>query len=295
MGSRQPRSSFLLFIGIALGWMLGAVPGAAAAAGALFLAPSPYLSFADSPFADTNQFAYFHLETFESGAFAAPGATPSPNWTVTSPGPYTDSVDADDGVIDGSGTNARSFYSNLVATNLTITFSAGLLGGHLPTHVGIVCTDIGKALFGSDGFGDVVFSARDGNGVFLGAITNLNFGNGSSLGSGPGATAEDRFFGVIDTGGISSISIGVDNSVDWEVDHLQYGYAAPPLRIQWMPPAGVLIAWPTNASGLALQQNTNLASANWITLTNMPAVVGTENQVTLGALPGKAFYRLIVP
>ena len=278
---------------VTLGLMLNQVPKAAAAA--VFLGPSPYLSFADSPFSSTYEFGFFYVETFENGGLNTPGATASSGWVVVAPGIYTDSVDADDGVVDGSGTNGHSFYSNLSTSNLTVTFSAAALGGNLPTHAGIVCTDVGQVTSGTPGFGTVTFAARDADGVPLGSITQTNFGNGAAFGSGAGAVAEDRFFGVINSIGISSIAMSVANSVDWEVDHLQYGWFRPRLRIQSVSPGITLIAWSTNAAGFVLQQNTNLTSTNWIAVTNLPVTVGSENQVTVSSLSGITCYRLIDP
>src|SRR5262245_41740068 len=109
-------------------------------ASSVFFGPSPYLSFADSPFNHTNRFSYFYLEDFEDGQLNTPGVTASSGWQVLAQGPLTDSVDGDDGDIDGSGTGGHSFFSNLSSTTLTVTFHPENLGGHLPTHAGIVCT-----------------------------------------------------------------------------------------------------------------------------------------------------------
>jgi hypothetical protein len=174
-----------------------------------FQGPSPYLSFVDSPFNATG-FNYFYLEDFEDGAFNTPGATPSAGWVVISTAAGADSVDP----------GGRSYYSGGTQTNLTITFNASALGGKLPTHAGIVWTDVGLVSSGSFGFGDVSFTARDANGVSLGTNIGVHLGNGSTA---PFA-GEDRFFGIVNAGGISSISITMPNSADWEVDHLQYGY-----------------------------------------------------------------------
>lgn len=185
-----------------------------------FLGPTPYLSFVDSPF-NVSGFTYFHLETFEDGVLNTPGATASPGWTVLNPGVFTDSVDRDDGTIDGSGTSGRSFYSSGSQTSVTITFNAAALGGNLPTHAGIVWTDVGDVLSGTSGFGDVTLSALDAMSLPLGSITGTTLGDGTVS----GATAEDRFFGVTNAAGILSITISMNNSIDWEVDHLQYGFA----------------------------------------------------------------------
>ena len=184
-----------------------------------FQGPSPYLSFADSPFNGPG-FSYFYLENFEDGLFNTPGATPSAGWVVNGPGPFEDSVDGDDGSINGSGTGGHSYYSSGTQTNLTVTFSAAVLGGHLPTHAGIVWTDVGVVTSGTTGHGNVIFSARDANGVLIGTQVGINLGDGV----GTGGTAEDRFFGVVNRGGISSISLTMTNSKDWELDHVQYGY-----------------------------------------------------------------------
>src|SRR6185312_15032118 len=61
------------------------------------------------------------LETFESGSLTTPGVTPSTG-SVVPPGGITDSVDGDDGAIDGSGTAGHSFFSADGPTGITFTF-----------------------------------------------------------------------------------------------------------------------------------------------------------------------------
>jgi hypothetical protein len=189
-----------------------------------YFGPSHYLGFGDRPAAFQGPgFAYYHLEDFEDGSLNTPGASADAGWAVLGPGAFTDSVDGDDGAIDGRGTAGGSFYSGNVGAALTITFDASALGGRLPTHVGIVWTDVGDA-GGSVGVGDVSFTARGPGGVLPGGPAGVVLGDGDAA----GATAEDRFFGVIDPAGIASITIRTGNSVDWEVDHLQYGFRPVP-------------------------------------------------------------------
>jgi hypothetical protein len=76
-----------------------------------YLGPTPYLSAVDSPF--IGPFDWFRLETFESGAFSQPGVTISSGAGVIGPGLLTDSVDSDDGAVDGSGRGGHSFYSRM--------------------------------------------------------------------------------------------------------------------------------------------------------------------------------------
>lgn len=170
-----------------------------------FSGPSSYLTFAQSPFVGTG-FSYFYLETFEDGLFNVPGATVDPGWIVAGPG------------VDSVEPGGRSYYS-AGQTTLTITFNAATLGGKLPTHAGIVWTDVGQTT-GAYGVGNVIFSATDGNGISLGSVQGFNLGD---FQASP-AQGEDRFFGVVNPGGILSITITMPTSSDWEIDHVQYGH-----------------------------------------------------------------------
>ncbi|MBX9735863.1 MAG: hypothetical protein K2X32_02965 [Phycisphaerales bacterium] len=204
---------------------LFAVAGSVLAFGPLtaqaqILAPTPYQGFsASSPFAAVG-FSSFFLENFEDGAFNTPSATPSAGWVV--PTGILDSVDEDDGVLNGTGASGRSYYSAGTQTSLTINFS--LINGSLPTHAGIVWTDVGQ-IIGAGGLarGDVIFEAFDGASVSIGTFGPILLGDGLISGE----TSEDRFFGAINLGGISSIRISMPSSVDWEVDHVQYGVIIP--------------------------------------------------------------------
>lgn len=190
-----------------------------------FLGPTAYLSFTDSPFAST-AFDSFYLEDFEDGAPNTLGLTASGGGPSVPGGGFTDSVDGDSGPIDGSGNSGRSWYSTATLSQFTFSFSSAALGT-FPTHAGVVWTDVGNVTSGTLGFGDVTFEAFDPFGVSLGVLNALSLGDGSAT----GGTAEDRFFGVINAAGISSIRISMTNSVDWEVDHVQYGIVPAPASI----------------------------------------------------------------
>ena len=128
------------------------------------------------------------------------------------------------------------------AAGITFTFDATVLG-HLPTQAGIVWTD---------GAGTTTFEAFGPGGVSLGQIGPVSIADGAITGE----TAEDRFFGVINAGGISAIHIS-NTSGGIEVDHLQYGIfgAAPP-----PPPPTTTIPVPTLSEG-ALALLTLVAAA----------------------------------
>ncbi|MCB1282454.1 MAG: hypothetical protein KDB18_13110, partial [Salinibacterium sp.] len=102
---------------------------AGAAFGQTFLGPSPYLSLADSPWVGFDGFAF---EDFEDGLFNLPGASASAG-NPFAPGSSTDSVDGDDGSIDGSGTAGRSFFSGSGAAGITFTLDADDIG-FVPTR-----------------------------------------------------------------------------------------------------------------------------------------------------------------
>ena len=176
--------------------------------------PTPYLSFADSPFA-SGSFSYFFLETFEDHLLNTPGVTGDAGG-VTSVvfGPSIhDSVDADDGAIDGSGLLGDDYFSGSGATGVKFTFNAGILGT-LPTSAGLVWTDGGSGT-------SVTFTVFGELGQVIFTTTQSGFADGSNNGE----TAEDRFFGATYSGGISGIFMS-NPSGGIEMDHLQYGATA---------------------------------------------------------------------
>ncbi|GFN40579.1 MAG: hypothetical protein YK1309IOTA_2010006 [Marine Group I thaumarchaeote] len=191
------------------------------------LGPSPYLEFSDSPFS-TIDFSggYFHLEDFEDDFLNTPGVTAVPTFgsQIICIQPldcfdqlHVDSVDIDDGVINGFGngisgggiiTNptTRNFWTN---GDIIFEFDETVLGS-LPTHAGLAWTD---------GEGVITFEAFDKDGISLGTDSSYSVPNGGPF---TGETAEDRFYGVINLDGIKKLVISKN-----EVDHIQYGFVPP--------------------------------------------------------------------
>jgi hypothetical protein len=186
-----------------------------AAQGATVFGPVPYLKATDNPV--LGSFVFSHLETFEDNLLNTSGVT-ALGGIVLGPGASTDSVDADDGSVDGSGSAGHSYYSS-GSNFITFSFSAAALGS-LPTVVGLAFTDVGvlTTAVNSCCKSDASFEAFDELGVSLGQFKIDDFGDGVVN----GLTAEDRFVAVRHAGGISSFKVGFANSVDWEVDHLFY-------------------------------------------------------------------------
>jgi hypothetical protein len=178
---------------------------------ATLLGPIPYLDLSNSPF-DTLA-PDFVVENFEDGVLSIAGVAPSAG-AVVPPGPDTDSVDGDDGAVDGFGRDGHSFGAPDGVAGITFSFDPIVLGG-FPRDAGIVWTD---------GVGPVTFEALDAGGLSLGVIGPVTVGDGAS----DGATPEDRFFGVHNDGGVSAIRItGAAGAI--EVDHLQLGgFNQPP-------------------------------------------------------------------
>ncbi len=206
--------------------------------------PTAYTQVGDSPFLSDYPgypgvtdpyFRYFYVEDFEDGALNTPGVSivSSPPPLVLGPASLTDSVDGDDGALDGNGNGGHSLYSNGNKV-LRFVFDAAVLG-KLPSHAGIVLTDIGYVDGGAIGGGNVIFRAFGAGNQLLKTIISNNLGDSSAY----GGTDEDRFFGARYYPGISAIEIEVANSADWEVDHLQYGYVPTPALLPGLIGMGV--------------------------------------------------------
>jgi hypothetical protein len=168
------------------------------AAAQTYFGPTPYLSAVDLP---AGFFLGGHaLEDFEDGS--KDFALTTDAGTPIAPSGNTDSVDGDDGVIDGSGTMGHSFFGYGA---VTITFPAPV------TAAGVVWTD------GPVGT-NVTFEAFDAGMVSLGV--HGPFAHADNQHSG--TTAEDRFYGVQHSAGIAAIRLhSVDGNQSFELDHIQ--------------------------------------------------------------------------
>ncbi|NNF43890.1 MAG: hypothetical protein HKN62_12765 [Phycisphaerales bacterium] len=175
---------------------------------------TPYLEIADSPWLAEEGWGYFWLDNFEMGYVMTPGLTMSadPGY-VRAPGTFTDSVDGDDGVIDGSGAEGHSYHAMYTDTGgvwLLIEFDPEYLEV-LPTHVGFVWTD------GLEG-AELIVEVFDLERTPMDA-RSVHFGNAAYTGS----TAEDRFIGVSHPDGIAGVRLTTTDG-GLEIDHVQYGF-----------------------------------------------------------------------
>ncbi|KAA0214555.1 MAG: hypothetical protein DYG94_10500 [Leptolyngbya sp. PLA3] len=193
--------------GVVVGLLVAACGMQVASAG--MFGPTAYLSLDDSPL-DLFGGSLAYFENFEDGVFNIPGVTASTG-SVIGPGSNTDSVDEDDGNIDGSGMAGHSFFSASGSVGIQFYFDADVLG-QLPTQAGLVWTD---------GLGTITFTAFDGDGNEIGTLTGDH-----ADGAFGDTTGEDRFYGVEFAAGIGSIFIS-NESGPIEVDHLQFVVPGP--------------------------------------------------------------------
>jgi hypothetical protein len=165
-----------------------------------YFGPTPYLSTLDTPAGFAS--GAMTIEDVEDGVLDARLSFPLVV-EVALPSSLTDSVDADDGAIDGSGTSGRSIFRAIAL--IEVVFAPPL-----PVSAGLVWTDGGSST-------DVTFEAFGANGLSLGSFGPFTLGDNSNFGS----TAEDRFFGARDAGGITRLRVS-HTSGGIEIDHIQY-------------------------------------------------------------------------
>lgn len=176
------------------------------AANATLIDPIPFASFADSPFARAlfNYFEGLEDHLLASGFLASRSAGA---WS---------SDDVDDRLINDAGTSGNKWYFDGISS-ITFTFSAALLGT-LPTHAGLVWTDLGLANVRA-GSCSVLLEAFDTGNNLLGLIGPSALGDKLFAGQ----MAEDRFFGITNGDGIGSVRISLLNSSEQGLDNLPYG------------------------------------------------------------------------
>lgn len=198
---------------------------AALAAGAdalVVLHPGAYTKLGDSGlFGAMSLDDEFRCETFEDGAANTLGLTIA-GGAIVGPSPTTDSVDADDGSVNQSGTAGHSYRASALS-GVSLTFSSAALGG-LPERVGVVLTD---APAGST----VVVTVATGAGASF-AKSVGPVGDGADDGS----TGEDRLISVTSSLGVAGVTLSLaapDAGASFEIDHVQYEDPVVKASSQW--------------------------------------------------------------
>jgi hypothetical protein len=120
------------------------------------------------------------------------------------------------------------------------------------------------------------------------SATALPYQNFSTLYLATNSNPILSFHGINATNGLA-----VTNGI--LLDNVSMTLAYPPLTLNVSPPSALVFRWPYTNSPYRLQANTSLLASNWVTLSNAPLNVGTNNQITLLAPAAAQFYRLTVP
>lgn len=186
-----------------------------------FNSATPYFSIADTPAGfRTCQACLSGFEDFEDGDLdygltiqdpAGTGRVVYPGYApIPKPGKnLTDSVDLDDGILDGTGQSDpnKGWAYYLRGAEMTITFPQPV------TSAGFVFTDGDTRATGFR------FEASGPNGFPLGTISGTSL---SGQDNNSGETAEDRFLGVRNSAGISSLRLITFGGQGIEIDHVHF-------------------------------------------------------------------------
>ena len=96
------------------------------------------------------------------------------------------------------------------------------------------------------------------------------------------------FHGINATNGINATSAIL-------LDNVSVVLTYPPLSLGFSRPNLLVFSWPFTNSPYRLQSAGSLTNTHWVTLTNLPTNVGTNNQVVLPVSANMQFFRLTMP
>ena len=150
---------------------------------------------------------------------------------------------------------------------------------------------------------NVQFDFIDEADDYLAADTNVFFANvpGILL---PGETYSDVTFGITVAPttppdqyfGIVTIQGGTNIFTANNLASPIFEVSLPPAALGIATSGGnLLISWPSPPGNFVLQQNSDLTTTNWMTVTNTPTMTNFQNQIILSPTNGKQFYRLKYP
>jgi hypothetical protein len=164
-------------------------------------------------------------------------------------------------------------------------------------------TLINTSLTGNLFLNNIQFDFIDEAGGYLTADTNIFFANvpGILL---PGETYSDVVFGITIAPatppgqyfGIVAIQGGTNIFAADNLASPIFEVSLPPAALGIAPSGtNLTLSWPSPPGGFVLQQNSDLTTTNWTTVTNTPNMTNLQNQVTLSPTSGNQFYRLKYP
>ena len=215
------------------------------------------------------------------------GVTPAASGTVSGAGTYASGASVTANAAPAVGYAFANWKSGgtLVSTNrgytLTLTNHTTLTANFITTNRTITATAAPLAGGGVTGAG----TYGNGASVTLTAIpaTGYVFTNWT-LGGAPAGRNNPVMFDAL--GNYAFVA-------NFAVAPLPV--VSPQLSFAPTSPGALILQWPTNATGFSLQQNSDLASTNWVTFAGTTTVVDTNYQASIPTQTGSGFFRLMHP
>ncbi len=93
-------------------------------------------------------------------------------------------------------------------------------------------------------------------------------------------------------GSTSGLAVSGNHAYVSTTSGLKIVVIRPLLTISQLNDSNIILSWPATAP-FALQENTDVAAGNWMTLTNTPTEVGARSQVLLPNPSNNAWFRLV--
>jgi uncharacterized repeat protein (TIGR03803 family) len=187
----------------------------------------------------------------------------------------------------GLGGNGTVFKVNTDGTGYSILYRfTGGTDGARP-QAGLILsgnTLYGTAFAGGSGYGTVFQVQTDGTG--FNTLYSFTAGDDGAHPYGGLLLVGTTLFGTTQYGG-SAGNDGVIFSISLP--------AGPPQLTITPSEANVILTWPTNAIGFALQSTTNLVSQVWTTNLPAPVMLNGQYTVTNPISGGQKFFRLSQP
>jgi hypothetical protein len=174
----------------------------------------------------------------------------------------------------GVGTNEIFFTGALTNTSLTTNFLnnlqftfTGTASNYFAADTNVFFANVPGILLPGENYTDVVF------GVFINP-----------------ATPHGNYSGTV------TIQGGADIFATDDLTNQAFQVSLPPASLGITVTGGnLLLSWPSPPGDFVLQQNSNLATTNWTTAPNTPAITNYQAQVILAPTNGNLFYRLKYP
>jgi hypothetical protein len=157
----------------------------------------------------------------------------------------------------------RNITGNLFLNNIALSFN-GAPAGYFAADTNVFFGNVPGILLPGDTYNDVVFAV---------ALT--------------AATQPGNYSGTV------TISGGADIFATTGLATQTFQISLLPALAITRSNSNIVLSWPTSQWNFVPQQNADLRTINWTTLTNAPTVQNAQKILTLPASAGSRFYRLM--